>query len=82
MKSLLTILIKVYQKTLGLFLPDSCRFYPSCSNYALEALKRYPFLRAFLLIMKRLTRCHPWHPGGVDLVPDRPQKTGKQKTRE
>lgn len=62
-------LIRGYQVTIGPALPPSCRFYPSCSNYALEAVAKYGLLRGSMLTAWRLMRCHPFHPGGVDPVP-------------
>ncbi|WP_200774240.1 membrane protein insertion efficiency factor YidD [Thermosyntropha lipolytica] len=61
-------LIKVYQKV-SLFKKPSCRFYPSCSNYALEAIEKYGAFKGGWLAFKRILRCHPWHPGGYDPVP-------------
>lgn len=60
-------LFKVLRSTL---LPPSCRFAPSCSNYAEEALERLPWPRALYLTAARLLRCHPFHPGGLDPVPE------------
>jgi putative membrane protein insertion efficiency factor len=51
-------------------LPSRCRFYPSCSAYALEALERHGAARGTLLAARRVGRCHPWNPGGIDPVPD------------
>jgi putative membrane protein insertion efficiency factor len=51
--------------------PYRCRFYPSCSSYALEALARHGAIRGLALATWRVLRCHPWNPGGVDHVPDR-----------
>ena len=62
-------LIRGYQVTIGPALPPSCRFYPSCSTYALQALAKYGLLRGSWLAARRLIRCHPFHPGGVDPVP-------------
>lgn len=62
-------LIKSYQFIFSPFVGQHCRFYPSCSNYALEALRKHQLLRAFLLIFYRIMRCHPWHAGGIDPVP-------------
>lgn len=65
-------LVCLYRVTLGLFLGGHCRFWPSCSAYALDALRAQPFGRALALVAGRLARCHPWHPGGVDPVPASP----------
>ena len=61
-------LIRLYQWTLSPLLGPRCRFYPSCSRYAFEAVGRYGVLRGGWLAMKRIGRCHPWHPGGIDPV--------------
>ena len=53
-------------------MPPHCRFYPSCSAYALEALERHGAARGTLLAVRRIGRCHPWNPGGVDPVPPTP----------
>ncbi|MBV8741774.1 MAG: membrane protein insertion efficiency factor YidD [Sinobacteraceae bacterium] len=66
---LAVILIRLYQWTLSPLLGQNCRFYPSCSNYALEAVRRFGVLRGGWLAARRLSRCHPWHPGGLDPVP-------------
>lgn len=65
----LTLLIRGYQVTISSALPPSCRFYPSCSHYAIEALSRYGVLKGGWLSLRRLARCHPWNPGGPDPVP-------------
>jgi putative membrane protein insertion efficiency factor len=62
-------LVRSYQVSIGRALPPSCRFYPSCSTYALQALAKYGLLRGSWLAARRLMRCHPFHPGGVDPVP-------------
>jgi putative membrane protein insertion efficiency factor len=73
MKSLLAKpfiwLVRGYQLTIRSFLPPSCRFHPSCSNYAIEALQRHGPGRGLWLTVRRIARCHPWHPGGHDPVP-------------
>lgn len=62
-------LIRVYQWTISPLLGPACRFHPSCSAYALEAIDRFGCLRGGWLAAKRLGRCQPWHPGGYDPVP-------------
>ena len=62
-------LIRGYQLLVSPLLPPSCRFTPSCSQYALEAVRRYGAVRGSWLAARRLARCHPFHPGGFDPVP-------------
>jgi uncharacterized protein len=69
MKTLLLYLLRGYQYALSPFLGPSCRFYPTCSNYAIEAVREHGAAHGALLAAKRLCKCHPWHPGGVDPVP-------------
>jgi len=64
-------LIRVYQLVWSPMRPPTCRFYPSCSAYALTALERFGLVRGSWLAARRLLRCHPWSPGGVDHVPQR-----------
>ncbi|QDC45231.1 membrane protein insertion efficiency factor YidD [Methylophilus medardicus] len=66
MKTLLILLVKSYQWGLSPWLGHHCRFHPTCSHYAIEALHRYGAMRGTVLTLRRLARCHPWHPGGVD----------------
>lgn len=66
---ILATLIRGYQRLLSPLLPPSCRFYPSCSQYALEAVTRHGALKGSWLAVCRLARCHPFHPGGFDPVP-------------
>lgn len=63
------LLILIYRRALSPLLPRSCRFSPSCSAYAAEALRTHGTLRGGWLAARRLLRCHPWHPGGHDPVP-------------
>lgn len=64
--------IRLYQLTLSPLLGRQCRFYPSCSHYAREALEEHGFTHGGWLAIRRLARCHPFNPGGVDPVPPRP----------
>jgi putative membrane protein insertion efficiency factor len=66
---LLSLLIRSYRYGLSPFLGMHCRFHPSCSAYALEALERHGAGRGVWLVLTRIARCHPWHPGGHDPVP-------------
>jgi putative membrane protein insertion efficiency factor len=69
MRHLAAFLIRLYQWTLSPLLGPTCRFYPSCSHYARQAILQFGVLRGGWLALKRLGRCHPWHPGGLDPVP-------------
>jgi len=62
-------LIRLYQNTVSRVLPPTCRFYPSCSQYTYQAIAKYGVLRGGWLGVKRITRCHPFNPGGYDPVP-------------
>lgn len=63
---LLLLFIKLYQLTISPYVSGSCRFEPSCSNYAILALKKHGTLKGTALTLKRLVKCGPWHPGGID----------------
>lgn len=69
MKRLLMALLRTYQYAISPFLGRRCRYYPSCSEYAVEAVEKYGAIKGGWLGVKRVCRCHPWHPGGYDPVP-------------
>lgn len=69
MKTIFLALIRAYQYTLRPMLGSNCRFYPSCSDYAREAIEKHGALRGLWLAVRRVARCHPYHPGGFDPVP-------------
>ena len=70
MRKILIIIIKGYGYLISPFLGNHCRYYPSCSSYAVEALEKHGAMRGTWLALKRILRCHPFHPGGVDPVPE------------
>lgn len=66
MKSLAIFMIKLYQKIISPLKPRTCRFYPTCSEYSIEALKKYGFIKGSYKSIKRILRCNPFNPGGYD----------------
>jgi putative membrane protein insertion efficiency factor len=69
MRRLLSLLLRGYQLAISPLLGVSCRFHPTCSEYAREAIMKHGVVRGVWLAARRLARCHPWHPGGIDQVP-------------
>jgi putative membrane protein insertion efficiency factor len=69
MRTILILFVRGYQVSLSPLLPSSCRYYPSCSAYAIEALERHGAIRGSWLAARRIARCHPFRPGGYDPVP-------------
>lgn len=67
MKEAASKIIKFYQKFISPYLGQNCRFWPSCSEYTNQAIKKYGLGRGLFLFAKRILKCHPWHPGGIDL---------------
>lgn len=70
MKKISIILIKIYQKIISPLKPPCCRFYPTCSAYAIEAIRKFGFLKGSWLAVGRILRCNPWNKGGIDYVPE------------
>ncbi|MCM3650861.1 membrane protein insertion efficiency factor YidD [Metabacillus litoralis] len=71
MKHLFITLIRFYQKFISPLTPPTCRFYPTCSHYGLEAFRRFGVIKGGYLTVKRILKCHPFHPGGFDQVPEK-----------
>ena len=74
MRSLFIVLIKAYQYLISPLLGPSCRFHPTCSHYAIEAISEYGVLKGGYLSVRRIIKCHPLHEGGHDPVPSKQQK--------
>jgi putative membrane protein insertion efficiency factor len=69
MQSIILNVIRMYQNWISPGLPNSCRFYPTCSEYAIQAIEKQGIMRGWLSASKRMLKCHPFHPGGYDPVP-------------
>jgi hypothetical protein len=72
LKKIALFIIRAYQRFISPLLPPSCRFVPSCSQYGYEAIDRFGLLKGGWLAIKRVSRCHPFNPGGFDPVPEYP----------
>ncbi|NYE07608.1 hypothetical protein F4694_004425 [Bacillus niacini] len=70
-KRIFISVIRFYQVVISPIKPPSCRFYPTCSHYGLEAVQRFGALKGGWLTLKRILKCHPFHPGGIDPVPEK-----------
>jgi len=69
LKGLLLWIVRGYRRVISPMLPPACRFTPTCSDYAYQAIERYGALKGTRLALRRILRCHPFHPGGYDPVP-------------
>jgi len=68
MRRVIIIIIKAYKRYISPILPDSCRFYPSCSQYAIDAVQKYGFMRGIVIASYRILRCNPFNRGGYDPI--------------
>jgi len=82
MRKLALLLIQFYRYAISPLMANHCRFHPSCSCYAQEAIEHHGLLRGGWLTLRRLGRCHPWHPGGYDPVPPANAKPRPSSTAE
>nr|WP_263325344.1 membrane protein insertion efficiency factor YidD [Neobacillus sp. Marseille-Q6967] len=71
LKKVFLTMIRFYQTVISPLKPPTCRFYPTCSHYGLEAVQRFGSIKGGYLTIKRILKCHPFHPGGVDPVPEK-----------
>ena len=82
MKKILILLIRFYQKFISPMFPAKCRFYPTCSQYTLEAVKEHGAIKGTYLGIKRILKCHPFHEWGYDPVPKKENKNSEGKKEE
>lgn len=82
MKKIFILFIKFYQKFISPLFPAKCRYYPTCSQYTLEAIQEYGAIKGTYLGIKRILRCHPFHEGGYDPVPKEKIKIRRKKKNE
>lgn len=78
MKKIILLLIRFYQKYISIFLGKNCRFIPTCSAYTYEAVERFGVIKGVYLGIRRILKCHPWHPGGFDPVPEKKKKSVRE----
>jgi putative membrane protein insertion efficiency factor len=78
LKKILMGIIRFYQVAISPLKPPTCRFYPTCSHYGLEAVNRFGPIKGSWLALIRILKCHPFHPGGIDLVPEKKEKGEEQ----
>jgi putative membrane protein insertion efficiency factor len=69
MKLILLLILRFYRKAISPYLGNNCRFHPTCSVYAMQAIEKYGGMKGSWLAIKRIGKCHPFHPGGIDEVP-------------
>ena len=74
MRKILVLFVRLYRYAVSPFLGNNCRFYPTCSSYAEQAVTEHGAIKGSWLAIRRICRCHPWHPGGVDPVPNNQNK--------
>ncbi|AKO94502.1 membrane protein insertion efficiency factor YidD [Priestia filamentosa] len=79
MKKLLLWLIRGYQLFISPLSPPRCRFHPTCSHYGLQSIQRFGAIKGTYLTIKRILKCHPFHPGGFDPVPEKKEKHSHSK---
>ena len=88
MKRIFILIVKGYQFLISPLLGNNCRFYPSCSHYMIQAIERFGIFKGVFIGLKRLSKCHPWHEGGMDPVPeacqckDETKKSDKKRERK
>ena len=82
MKKIFILFIRFYQKFISPLFPAKCRYYPTCSQYTLEAIQEYGAIKGTYLGIKRILRCHPFHEGGYDPEPKRKNKNSEEKEKE
>lgn len=81
MRQILIVLIKLYRYAISPYLAPSCRYTPTCSSYAIEAIERHGLFRGSWLAVRRVSRCHPWHEAGYDPVPENNDLTVTRRDR-